>query len=298
MMRVARVQAPAKINAFLRIGPRQPSGFHDLVTLFVQLELADSLVVKAGGSGRSLEATGEQMPRAGLGPVEENLAYRAAIAFAERTGWPEGFSIELTKNIPVGGGLGGGSSDAAAVLKALNALAPKPLSKSQLLGIGASLGSDVPFFVSESPCALAGGRGERLLDVDPLPERQVILALPDFGIATAEAYRWLDEDRSDVPDLDMKSIRLSDLATWEGLAQSPLAGNDFEPSVERRHPELALIRDGLQQIGSTFVRLSGSGSTVFCILPEDTSIVTATGPGLVLLHTRTIARVVQVEVLQ
>src|SRR6185503_5044326 len=195
-MPVARVAAQAKVNLVLRVGPRRDDGFHDLITMFQLLDLADEIVVRIGGAGRTLHVAGQHLPEAGLGPTEKNLAYRAAMAYTERAKWPTGFSIELFKNIPAGGGLGGGSSDAGAVLRALDTLNETPLGPSVLETLAATLGSDVPFFVSGSACAFGAGRGEEVAGLDPLPARDVVLAIPPFGVATADAYRWLDEDRA------------------------------------------------------------------------------------------------------
>ena len=301
MRREARIEAPAKINAFLHIGAREASGFHEILTLFVQLDLADKLVVRTGTSSRSLDCAGQQMPAGGLGPIEKNLAYRAAAVYSDRAGWPNGFSIELIKNIPAGGGLGGGSSDAAAVLKALNAMCPNPISKAALMELGATLGSDVPFFVAGHPCALGSGRGEKLVSIEALPERGVLLVIPPFGIATADAYSWLDADRPEPPaGLDVGSIPKAALTSWESLEQSEVAGNDFESVVEQRHPVLKQLREGLTGIdeGKTIAHLSGSGSTVFALLPEHTHFVALRGEGFKHVWTRTSHRVVQVEVLQ
>src|SRR5688572_7964745 len=113
-MRVARVQAQAKVNLVLRVGARSLDGYHDIATVFQRIDLADEIVVRLGGVSRSIDCTGPQFPSVGLGPPESNLAFRAALAYAERATWIRGFAIEVTKNIPVGGGLGGGSADAGA----------------------------------------------------------------------------------------------------------------------------------------------------------------------------------------
>src|SRR6188472_3643240 len=134
--RVARVAAQAKINLRLRILAREESGYHQIETLFLRLMLADDVVVRIIDGARSLDTTGAVDPRQ-LGPVERNLAWRAATAYADATGWPAGFAIELTKEIPIGGGLGGGSADAGAVLRALDALAPTPIGEPALLAIAA-----------------------------------------------------------------------------------------------------------------------------------------------------------------
>src|SRR5688572_28872199 len=144
-MRVARVQAQAKVNLLLRIGSREASGYHQLLTLYQRIDLADEVVVRVGGTVRAVDCEGPQLPPAGLGPTEENLAYRAAVAYAERAAWVRGFSIEVTKKIPVAGGLGGGSADAGAVLRALEALTPTPLGSGAIGEVSAALGADVAF---------------------------------------------------------------------------------------------------------------------------------------------------------
>src|SRR5689334_10381706 len=157
MSRSARVAAQAKINLLLRVLAREASGYHSIETVFLRLGLADDVVVRVGDEvrGRSLDCAGEALPNGGLGEATANLAYRDA------TGWPPGFAIELTKHIPTGAGLGGGSADAGAVLRALDALSPSPLGR-LLPELAPGLGADVAFMTIDSPMALAWGRGERL----------------------------------------------------------------------------------------------------------------------------------------
>jgi 4-diphosphocytidyl-2-C-methyl-D-erythritol kinase len=306
-MPVARVAAQAKVNLVLRVGPRREDGFHDIVTMFQLVDLGDDIVVRVGGAGRTLHVAGPRIPEAGLGPTEKNLAYRAAMAYASRAGWPNGFSIELTKNIPAGGGLGGGSSDAGAVLRALDALSERPLGPTTLEELGATLGSDVPFFVSGSACAFAAGRGDQVAAADPMPARDVVLAIPPFAVATADAYRWLDEDRAAataaVPNMpptpELAPLRPVLPAGWDaldwGLVQRA-SFNDFEPVVERRHAELRRLREGLEQSGAIIARLSGSGSTVFGVFDTLPQLPQNVADGTVMIRTRTSTRVVQVEV--
>jgi 4-diphosphocytidyl-2-C-methyl-D-erythritol kinase len=304
-MPVARVAAQAKVNLVLRVGPRRDDGFHDVITMFQLLDLADDIVVRVGGAGRTLHIAGQHLPPEGLGPTEKNLAYRAAMAYTERAGWPAGFSIELIKNIPAGGGLGGGSSDAGAVLRALDALAERPLGPSALEAIAAKLGSDVPFFVSGSACAFGAGRGEEVAGVDPLPAREVLLAIPPFGVSTADAYRWLDEDRSadaktDVvvplsPKAERRMVNLAhDDIDWDLMKHASF--NDFEPVVERRHPELARLRELFAENGAAIARLSGSGSTVFGIFDDIAVLPVDADPKAIVIRTRTSTRVVPAEV--
>ena len=293
-MRVARVQAQAKLNLVLRVGARADDGYHDISTVFQRIDLADEVTVRVGRAARTLDVAGPRVPGAGLGAPDRNLAYRAAVAYAERCDWLRGFAIELTKHIPVGGGLGGGSADAAALLRALDALAPTPLGVPVLKEIGMALGADVPFLTTDLPVALAGGRGERLTAVDPLAPRSVALVVPPFPVSTADAYRWLDESRTDQPTVP---IALP-LGGWGWDYVERQSRNDFEDVVERRHPELTNYRRQLTALGARISRLSGSGSTVFGIFDPPYSPPRTFEGNAVVLESRTSARVVQVEVLE
>ena len=151
-----RLEAPAKVNLLLRVLGLRADGFHDLDTLFQAVGLCDEVVVALSGGGIELAVEGPD-----VGPVEENLAYRAAKAFLDAEGAAArvGVDILLRKRIPAGAGLGGGSSDAAAVLRCLDALRARPFPRSKLVRIGAALGSDVPFFLGDGALARGRGRG-------------------------------------------------------------------------------------------------------------------------------------------
>ena len=262
----ARVEAQAKVNLFLRVLAREASGYHQIETLFCRIALSDTVVVRVAEAGaRRLELSGARLPAGGLGPAERNLAYRAAVAYGAATGFANGFEIAIEKRIPVGGGLGGGSADAGAVLRALNALNPHPLAPDALLPLAAALGADVPFLTQDTaPMAIGRGYGEKLEAVPSLPSRPVWLTIPDVGVNTADAYRWLDEaERTSTSP----SLSVSDVATWESL--SGVATNDFEPVVGRQVPIIGRLLAGLRSeelrevLGdSAIVLMSGSGSTV------------------------------------
>ena len=262
--RTARVLAQAKVNLLLRVHAREASGFHGLETLFCRLALGDDVEVRALETGeRTLDVAG-----ADTGPVERNLAWRAAVAFQERAAWPAGFAIAITKRIPVGGGLGGGSADAGAVLRALNALAPRPLPAPELLALALALGSDVPFLATTAPLALAWSRGERLLALPALPARRVVLATFADGVPTPDAYRWLAESRGEWrPTPVLHDPRT--LASWDGVAAQ--AVNDFEPVVFAHRTDVAQVRAALAgdprapapHDASAMTLMSGSGATVF-----------------------------------
>ena len=183
MTPVARVSAQAKINLILRVLAREASGYHSIESVFLRLDLSDQVTVRIA-PGRTLDCHGAALPTAGLGPMERNLAFRAAVAYAEAVGWPSGFSIDVDKRIPVGAGLGGGSADAGAVLRALDALCPTPLG-SRLIELATPLGADVPFMTIDSPMALAWGRGERLF-----PRRTA-----GWRSIEARTSRWLKSSR-------------------------------------------------------------------------------------------------------
>lgn len=257
----ARVEAQGKINLFLRVVSREPSGYHQLETLFQRIALADSVSVSTAVSGRSLDCSG-----ADVGPAEKNLAWRAATAFADATGGPQNFRIEIEKRIPVGGGLGGGSADAAAVLRALNALAEKPLDEFALAAVAFELGSDVPYLLSTHALALGAGRGEKLFPLQALPERQVILAVPPFGVSSADAFGWFAEQKSSGHSGTRATLPMGRTLEWRTIAA--LAANDLEGVVTAHHPEIGTLRDSLKQRGAILAQMSGSGSTVFGVFEK------------------------------
>ncbi|HWJ21062.1 MAG TPA: 4-(cytidine 5'-diphospho)-2-C-methyl-D-erythritol kinase [Gemmatimonadaceae bacterium] len=299
--RAASVAAQAKVNLYLRVLAREASGYHQLETLFARLDLADRVVVRVRDDGhRALDCVGPAMPPAGLGAVESNLAYRAALAYADAAGWPSGFEIAVEKHIPTGGGLGGGSADAGAVLRVLNALNPEPLPQQRLFALASALGADVPFMTAEAPLALAWGRGERMMAFPALPARDVALLVPDFGVSTADAYGWLAERRaaeqegSGARGPAPRMLFPHQFVAWEPVYR--LAANDFEPVVLARHPALAAARDALAAAGARIALMSGSGSTLFGVFdrpPDAATLERAAGCAIRL--TRTAERVVSVE---
>ena len=289
----ARIRAPAKINLRLKVGAREPSGFHGIETTFCALELSDEITLDAGaGEGIALQVEGPD-----LGPADDNLAVRAARAFLDRAGRPLGIAIRIRKRIPAGGGLGGGSSDAAAVLRALAGLLPGHVDEAGLHEAARSLGSDVPFFLAGHPLALGTGRGDVLAPVPTLPSVPVLLVFPPFPIATVDAYRWLDDDRAmAAPDADpgAEAEGVPPHGSWDDVACH--AVNDFEGPVFARFPDLAAARSALAESGARPALLSGSGSTLFGVFPEEGGIAEATSrlrrsfPTFQLVATRTASR--------
>ncbi len=292
MTRGARAAAQAKVNLRLHVLTRESSGYHQIETVFQRLDLADEVTLRTDVTGRSIDCAGEAVPDGGLGPAEGNLAYRAAEVYREATGWPEAFAIEIVKRIPVGGGLGGGSADAGAVLRILEAMAPRPMGV-RVLELAARLGSDVPFMTTESPLAFAWGRGERMLGLTPLPRRRVQLVVPPFAVATADAYRWLDELR---PAYEPTGALLpaASLASWDEMEE--VAENDFRDAVEARLEAIAGYRKALVRGGARIAMLSGSGSTVYGVFRDGARGALADDvEGARLIETRTAAHVVPVR---
>lgn len=275
--RVVRRAARAKLNLSLRVLSREESGYHQIETMFCLLELADEVEVSEASAGVELQvrSAGDDAARAAgyaagavdaLGPVESNLAWRAASLFRDVAGTP-GVRVTLHKRIPHGAGLGGGSSDAAAVLLGTNALHGDVLGRSALLDMGARLGSDVPFFLADVPLALAWGRGERLLPLPPLPRAPVLLAVPPERFATADAYAALAQRRAAAPRAPAPAV-LSAPTRWSELAA--LCVNDFEDVAFERLPRAQAAHRAIAASGAMMARLTGSGSVVYGVYDEAT----------------------------
>jgi 4-diphosphocytidyl-2-C-methyl-D-erythritol kinase len=249
-------EAHAKTNLFLRILSREADGHHGIETLFCRLALADTLrAAKTGGQDITLTVTG-----ANTGPEANNLVIRAARLVLESVRARFGIRFELTKRIPVGAGLGGGSADAAAALSLTNALAGNPVPPAELLHFAARLGADVPFCLSEAPLAIAWGHGERLLRLPALPTAPLLLLTPAEPVNTAQAYGWLDEARSGGVRRGALVLEPQSLTGWSDVAR--MSGNDFESVVFGRLPAVREAFEALARTRPLLCRMSGSGSTL------------------------------------
>jgi 4-diphosphocytidyl-2-C-methyl-D-erythritol kinase len=249
----AKVLAPAKVNLFLRVLGRRPDGYHEIDTLFQAIGLYDEIEVKLGGNGIELEVVG-----ADLGPPKENLAYRAAETMLAHASTGAGVRIRLTKRIPVGAGLGGGSSDAAAVLRCLGQLFGERDAVA-LGGIAAELGSDVPFFLGRSPLAHGTGRGEVLQPVEPLAPTDLVVLSPPVHVSTGPAYAALTELRGGEPR--ESGVPWTPPTSWSQVVER--CANDFEPVIAAAHPEVRTALEALRVSGASCVLMSGSGSSCF-----------------------------------
>lgn len=289
-----RVEAPAKVNLRLRVLAREESGFHSLETVFCAVSLADTVEVRRGAPGIRLAVHGGVE----TGPPERNLVVRAAERFHAALGAPPALEVELTKRIPSAAGMGGGSSDAAATLRALNALHGEPFGRAALLQMATELGSDVPFFLCGSALALAWGRGERLLALPPLPMRPVLVVHPGVAMPTGEAFRRVAERRVGRVAPEAFAFGSEALSDWGGVAA--LAANDFEPVAFEQVPVLADAKRVMLEAGAAVSLLSGSGASLFGVFPSegerDAAAERVAGLGLALWRAETLASLPSVRV--
>lgn len=288
-------RAHAKINLLLRILAREASGYHAIETLFQRLTLHDVVRVTVGSAPSSLHCHGPTMPAAGLGAIEQNLAWRAAEAYAQAASWSTNWQIDIEKHIPVGGGLGGGSADAAAVLRALESLCPTPLGAPRLLEIAGTLGADVPFLTTDHALAWAWGRGDRLLPLPPLPPTDVGLVVFEEGVNTGAAYAAFARTREARSEaVGAHAYAATAFGSWESVCA--LAANDFELVVMDMHEGvrtvLPTIRSFAERLRNTefpaIGLMSGSGATCFFTMPPDTTAAFQLPAGTRLLKTSTL----------
>lgn len=270
MIRTILVPAPAKINLHLAVGGARADGFHSIASIFQAISMQDQVRLELVPGGRI------ELDCACDCPPEKNTAYIAAKAFFETSrgpepgvdGRPAGLAIHITKVIPAGAGLGGGSSDAAATLAGLSALFPGALSRAELMRLAAGVGSDVPFFLG-SACAAVTGRGEVLAALRPRGDYALVVIKPGFSVSTKEAYHALDRSRAAASspvhsDRDLEAELQKAVAAYHGLAPSAWPfRNDFYDALLPGLPELARCRKALLDSGAAFAAMSGSGSAVF-----------------------------------
>jgi 4-diphosphocytidyl-2-C-methyl-D-erythritol kinase len=280
-----RIAAHAKINLFLRVLSREAGGYHGIETVFSLLELADELTVQRTGGAVALEVEG-----ADTGPAEDNLATRAAQAVLAATGGRFGVRIHLRKHIPVQAGLGGGSSDAAATLHAVNTLAGGVVPRHELLQFAAKLGADVPFFASGSPMALGWNHGERLFRIPGPPAAPTLLVIPDIRVSTARAYSLLDRGQGAPDPRGSVVLDAEAFASWGGIGR--LGGNDLESVMWAEAPETRAIFERVAETRPLLARMSGSGSAIVGIyrseeeLEQAATVIGTGGQGLVRTRTR------------
>ena len=261
------IAAPAKVNLILRVLDRRTDGYHNLWSLMQTVGVADELTLSHDPHHSAIRLHCDQPS---LKTDSSNLVYRAAAAVLQHSAQTVGLDIRLAKRIPMGAGLGGGSSDAAATIMGLNRLLRLGWSAEKMAEIGQELGSDVPFFMF-APAAIVAGRGEQVTPVRISGSRWVVLVNPGFEVETKWAYQQLSATRvgvqpiSDAHQAFGKGLDLS----WEQIVQ--VTENDFETPVFKAFPTLQHIKQQLLAEGAEAALLSGSGATVFGVFHDETS---------------------------
>ena len=260
-----KLRAYAKVNLYLQVLGKRPDGFHDIRTLFQTVSLSDAVSVRLLPStqpGVKLSCNRKDLQG------EDNLAWRAADLMLRLTGTPAHLEVVLDKAIPTGAGLGGGSSDAAAVIRAVASMLPTRPAEQMLFDAAAQLGSDVPFFLVGGS-ALGTGRGTDLEQLDDLPSAALVISQPAVEVPTAWAYAALAEHSAALtPDAHRGRIEKVDLSS-SSLGVGSLPGseggmvNDFESVVFRQYPQIAALKNRLRTLGAQRALMSGSGSAVF-----------------------------------
>lgn len=265
-LRQVRVDAFAKINLCLEVLGKRPDGYHDLRTIFQTISLSDVMDVEF------VPATRSRVELASTVEIPNNLAARAAEAFLEATGVTGEVKLRLRKRIPMGGGLGGGSADAAAVLRALPLLSGCALPLPQLFEIATALGSDVPFFLLGGT-ALGLGRGTELYPLANANAEHVLLLTPPIHSSTAEAYASLARTGDYHPENDWSASTAQALAG--GTEWGKFAVNDFEEAIFATHPAIAQLHKRLEQAGARPARMTGSGAALFGVFDTAEKLVEA-----------------------
>lgn len=248
-----KILSPAKINLFLQVIGKRPDGYHELFSLMCCITLFDEILLEFGGAENiEIDCAHPNVPA-----DETNLAYQAAKLFLNQMGKAQGLKIELTKNIPVAAGLGGGSSNAASILLALNAHYGHPFSETHLMEMGLKLGADVPFFVFKKP-ALATGIGEKLDTFKGDLPYHFLLLYPGFSVSTAETYQNLNLGLTKAEKKPTSNhLKLNRFNPARHLT------NDLEQVTAPKYPEIGLAKEKLINQGAVGALMSGSGPTVF-----------------------------------
>jgi len=257
-LRSLRILCPAKVNLHLSVLGRRSDGYHEILTLMQAVDLSDELLLEVKGEGIRVQCDHPELPAG-----EDNLAWKAARLYQEETGDRFGLEIRLVKRIPVAAGLGGGSSDAAGVLRGLNELRGNPIPRDRLALWASRLGADVPFFLQGRP-ALATGIGETLEPVGITPPLWYVLVFPGWPVSTRWVYENLDLGLTTSPK---KTNIPHFIERVEEIAE--LLHNDLESVTARVHPWVSRAKARLREMGALGALMSGSGPTVFGVFRDE-----------------------------
>ena len=256
-------KSPCKVNLILNILGKRADGFHELETVMQPVNVCDEMIFERAGAGLQLTCSNPELPC-----DSKNLVHRAATAFLAAAKIPDGVKIHLQKNLPLAGGIGGGSANAAVTFSALNELFGSPLPLEKLHELAAALGSDVPFFLYDKP-ALATGRGEKVLTLENFPAlkgKALFLVHPGFGISTPWSYQNLarfPKDQNGTPGRAEKLVAALQASDWNAIRENIY--NSLEAPAFEKFPVLQLYREFLRENGALVSLMSGSGSTTFAI---------------------------------
>ena len=248
------LKAPAKINMHLQVGALRSDGYHDLKSLMLMVSLFDEIVISSLKTGNQCEIDGSFDCK-----VEDNLLYKAWECFCDAAGKSFSTGFRVIKRIPAGAGLGGGSSDAAAVLRGMNLLYETGFSDGELMEIAGGIGSDVPFFIA-GPAAVVEGRGDIIRPESRAEVYDIVIAKPDFSINTSGAYALLDKIGKKSGFADTEKLlkcyhsRFKDVSIYE---------NDFYEVMKEEFPKLSAVKKAFQRSGAVFSSMTGSGSAFF-----------------------------------
>jgi len=252
-----KILSPAKINLFLHITGKRPDGYHDLVTIMCCVSLYDTIFLTTRVKKTTVSCSNPEVPE-----DETNIAFKAADLFFNKLNSQEGVKITIKKEIPVAAGLGGGSSNAAAVFLGLNRSYGYPFSLDDLMAMSISIGADIPFFLFGKP-ALAKGIGEKLEVLNGLSSYKVLLVFPGFGISTAEIYKKFDFGLTKCK----KKLKQPLLKNYKFDGSCHLC-NDLETVVIPKYPDILAVKEALLNHGALGALMSGSGSTVFGLFSD------------------------------
>lgn len=248
------LEAPAKVNLTLNVMGKRADGYHELESVMQQISLCDKISLHTGGPDIKVASSSTEIP-----DNEENLAFKAASLLYSRFSLPPGLQIFIEKNIPVGAGLAGGSTDAAAVIMGINQLFDLHLKREELMQLGSIIGSDVPFCILGG-AALARGRGEILTPLPEGPQLEMVLVKPDFQLSTGEVYRDFRMER-----VEKRPDNTAFLEAWRQCDMIGLAAemkNVLETVSVEKCPEIQIIKDKLDALGAQNTLMSGSGPSV------------------------------------
>ncbi|MCC7459732.1 MAG: 4-(cytidine 5'-diphospho)-2-C-methyl-D-erythritol kinase [Proteobacteria bacterium] len=266
------ISSPAKINLHLKVFEKNADGYHRVETSMVKTTLADDidLTIKDGeGIAISVDAPFSQLS------TPDNLAYRAADLFLKKTGFKKSVSIHIKKRIPLGAGLGGGSSNAGTVLEALNRALGHPLKLDELMFLGKQLGADVPFFVQSDDFALLKGRGDELVESFEFPSLSLLIVYPNIHCSTPKVYQSLGRSLTWTGTGGISGPCKRQIIGWKDIDFLLEFGNDLQQVTEKMHPVIGQIREELKQHGAYFSQMSGSGASVVGLFGSDEAALKA-----------------------